>query len=336
MRIGDHDTQEKVLVIAEVGNNHEGSFSLAKELLSAAVDAGADAVKFQTFLPEEYVTRTDAERFARLRSFQLSYDQFGELAELARKLGALFISTPFDLKSAAFLGTIVDAMKISSSDNTFHPLLRAAAGTAKPLLLSTGLATMEEIETAKNVVDKEWETRGCGDPGLALLHCVSAYPVPPKEANLSMIDRLRKAFDCTIGYSDHTLGCLAATLSVAAGARIVEKHFTLDKAYSDFRDHQLSADPAELKALVGHIREAETLLGSSDDIQPSEVASITAVRRSVAALKDLGPGEPISSDDITWVRPGTGIPVGNEDLVVGKRPKQMIRAGELILAEHLS
>ncbi len=330
MRIGDFDTDERVLIVAEIGNNHEGDVGLAEEMIRLAADAGADAVKFQTFRTEDYVSARDRERFDRLKSFELSADQFNHLAGTARRSGLLFLSTPFDLRSVACLAPLVDAFKIASGDNTFYPLLERVADVGRPMIISTGLATQDEIERAKQTVEARWE-RGSVRQELALLHCVSAYPVPQDQANLAAIPTIRAAFECTVGYSDHTLGIEAAVLAVAVGARIVEKHFTIDRAYSEFRDHQLSADPAQLTALVHRVREVESMLGHGEiDVQPVESEARHTLRRSIVTRRALAPGDLIRGDDLTWVRPAGGLAPGEEALIVGRETCCAVEAGDRI------
>jgi sialic acid synthase SpsE len=335
MRIGNLDLDERVLIVAEIGNNHEGSFALAQELISLAAEAGADAVKFQTFRAEHYVTPADRSRFERLRSFELTIEQFERLSEMAAAAGVLFISTPFDLESARGLGRFADAIKIASGDNTFYPLLETAAATGKPLIVSTGLADLRQIDLARATIERAWSDRGVRQD-LALLHCVSSYPVPVEQANLGAIGSLRAVFDCTVGYSDHTLGIDAATIAVAAGARIVEKHFTIAKDHSEFRDHQLSADPSDLKELVRRTRSIERMMGSGDPSpRPCERDMPLLVRRSIAAARDLPAGSVLSREVITWVRPGGGFAPGEEDLVLGRALAAPLAAGRAITPEVL-
>ncbi len=309
MKIKDFDTDKKVLIIAEIGNNHEGSFETALKMIEAASDAGADAVKFQTIRPELLVNISNKERFEKLKSFEFSYGQFEKLAELAHKKQIMFMSTPFDLESAKFLGSIADAIKIASSDNTFYPLISAVIETGKPVIASTGLASFEELEKMRRMFAQDF----------ALLHCVSAYPVPEEEINLSFIGKLKELFYCEVGYSDHSLGIEAAVLSVAAGARIVEKHFTLDKNFSDFRDHQLSADPEDMAEMAKRIRAAEKMLGNGSDICECEKANIEPLRRSIVAARDLPEGHIVTEEDIIWTRPGGGLAPGEEDKVIGQK-----------------
>ena len=323
MNVSGFDTAERVLVIAEIGNNHEGDAAVAKQLVRAAADAGADAVKLQTFRTEHFVSAADEQRFARLKSFELPFAEVEAIGALARSLGLLFVSTPLDLESADRLGTVVDAIKIASGDNTFYPLIARAARTGKPLLLSAGLADLSEIERSVALIQHEWSAAGIGGE-LAVLHCVSSYPVEPADANLLAIRALQASLDCTIGYSDHTIGLDAAPLAVALGAQIVEKHFTLDKDFSDFRDHKLSVMPDELRVLVGRIREASAMLGVEEkNPGPAERQALPAMRRSIVAARDLGPGHLVAEDDLTWVRPGGGLAPGEEAQLLGRR---LIRA----------
>lgn len=330
MRIDDFDTDSKVMIVAEIGNNHEGDADLAHELVRRAAAAGADAVKFQTFLPEHYVRREDVARLERLRKFALSSATLRSLADLAKNLGVLFISTPFDLQSARLLATLCPALKISSGDNTFYPLLEEVARFGKPLILSAGLAELAELRYALALIERRGQAAG-RTPEVAVLHCVSSYPVPTEQANLGAIASLRRELNCTIGYSDHCEGSLAALLAVGAGARIIEKHFTIDKNYSDFRDHQLSATPDELAEMVRRIREAEAMMGSGDkSVQASEAENLQAMRRSVAAARDLPGGHVLTLEDLTWVRPGGGVAPGDEPLLLGGRLTRAFAQGEQI------
>jgi sialic acid synthase SpsE len=309
MIINGFDTSKKVMVIAEIGNNHEGSFDTAVKMVEAAAEAGANAVKFQTFKTEFFINPSNKERFEKLKSFELTFSQFESLSKIAREKGLIFISTPFDLQSATFLNGIVDAFKIASSDNTFYPLIEYVASTDKPAIASTGLANLEEIEKLKSLMNGEF----------ALLHCVSAYPVPEDEINLSYIGKLKRHFNCSVGYSDHSLGIEVAPLSVAAGSEIVEKHFTLDKNFSDFRDHQLSADPEDLRKMIYEIRKVESIMGNGSDIMDSEKLNLTLIRRAVVAARDLPTGHKLTEEDLLWIRQEGGSPPGTEKIILGRK-----------------
>jgi N,N'-diacetyllegionaminate synthase len=330
MKIGPVDLLQQVFIVAEIGNNHEGSFSFAEELIGHAAATGVDAVKFQTFIPEHYVSRDQSDRLQRLRKFAFSFEQFSKLAKSANQQGLQFFSTPFDLASADALASFCPAIKISSGDNNFFPLIERVASFMKPVILSTGLANFSDLDQARSRLMRVWSERGHAGE-LALLHCVSSYPTPPEAANLAAIRALSDRFkDCTIGYSDHTLGIDAAVVSVGLGARIIEKHFTLRKDFSDFRDHRLSADPAEMTELVGRVRLAEQLLGTGrKEVSEIEEPNRLAMRRSIAAARNIDAGSTLRQDDLTWVRPGGGFAPGEEALVVGRTLAQDVLLGQV-------
>jgi sialic acid synthase SpsE len=335
MKIGAFDTDERAFIVAEIGNNHEGDYTLAEEMIGKAAEAGADAVKFQTFLTEHYVSRAVPERFAMLKRFELGGAELARLEKVARDAGVAFISTPFDLFSVDTLAPLVDVFKVASGDNTFYPLLEKIARKGKSTILSTGLAQLPQLKYAKALLERIWKEND-SQAELAVLHCVTSYPVPAEEANLAMVRFLAEKLGGTVGYSDHTLGIEAAVASVGCGARIVEKHFTIDHNYSEFRDHQLSADPKELEEMVGRIRELEVLLGSGrDELCSCETEIRSVVRRSIVAVRDLAPGQVLTMDDITWVRPAGGIAPGSENLVLGRRLKSAVGAGEMIFLDQL-
>ena len=335
MRIRDWHSDQEVLVIAEIGNNHEGNYALAEEMIGLAADAGADAVKFQTFKTEYYVSNKDTKRFNQLKSFELSHSELEKLSKLAREAGLLFISTPFDLDSAMFLDKLVDAFKISSGDNTFYPLIDKVAEANKPIIFSSGLADLKQINKTKDLIETKWNKNGINQQ-LTVMHCVSSYPVEPEYANLNAITTLLNNLDCAVGYSDHTMGIDAAIAAVVLGAKIIEKHFTIDKDFSEFRDHRLSSDPSELKLLVDKIRLVSTMLGTGEKvIQSPERNVCNQVKRSIVAKKELSKGTYLTMNDISWVRPAGGLPPGNEGKVVGKILKKDLHMGEKILERHL-
>lgn len=324
----------KTLIVAEIGNNHEGNIEVAKEMVHAVAESGADVVKFQTFQTAYFINPENEARYQRLKGFELTYDQFAELATLARSLGLMFISTPLDMESAIFLNEIVDFFKVASSDNTFYPLLDYIARTDKAMVVSTGLADLPVVTQAVEHIQRARQDRALE---LALLHCVTSYPVPPEQANLRAIRVLQEQFpDVVIGYSDHTMGNQACVLSVAFGVSIIEKHFTLDHHYSDFRDHQLSATPDEMRELVQQVRHAETLLGRFEKhLQEVEVSVVSALRRSIVAKHALPAGHTLQMSDLAWTRPGDGLIVGQEHLVVGKTLAIALQQGQRILLTDL-
>ncbi len=334
MQIGRHSTEDKVVVIAEIGNNHEGDPELAMKMVEQAAQAGADAVKFQTSVPGLFISSDQTDRLAMLNRFVLPADSYHRLARRAGELGVAFISTPLDLQSAAFLEPLVDCFKVASSDNTFLPLLGHLAGTGKPVIISGGLADLETLRNS--VAHFTSKASGNSSADYAVLHCVSAYPTAAEDANVTAIGDLAGAFPL-VGYSDHTLGGTACVMAVALGARIIEKHFTLDKAQSDFRDHQLSADPREFAELVARIREAEAMVGSGRKVPTEgEIAFAPQIRRSCAAMGELAAGTVIEEQHIIWVRPGTGIPVGEERQLLGRKLSRDLKHGELFSLDALA
>lgn len=316
MKIGNFDTDRKVLVIAEIGNNHEGSLAEGKKLVQAAAKAGADAVKFQTIVPEKLVSANQQERLQQLNRYALSPAHFLELHQEAVRAGVLFLSTPFDPDSVEFLKNLVPAFKIASGDSDYVELLEKIAATGKPVMVSTGLSNQAEKNRLRDFFHSAWRSGGQGNPGLGLLHCVTEYPTPDERAGLQYLKALAEMENITPGYSDHTLGIEAAVLAVGLGARIVEKHFTLDKTKQTFRDHALSADPADFRALVGRIRQAEAFLAPVRRDEPP--AAMAAARRSAAAQRDLEVGHTLQARDIVWLRPGSGFSSGDEARLVGR------------------
>jgi len=308
MRVGHRDTDTSIALVAEIGNNHEGSIALAVEMIEAAFAAGADAVKLQTFVPELYVSSVQVDRHAMLRRFALPNEELQRLLEEYGSRGLSLFSTPFDLTSLALLST-APVVKISSGDLTFTQLLEAAAESRKDIIISTGASTLFEVEEAARLITRTWgEVDYQGS--LAVLHCVSAYPAPSEAANLRAIGTLRSALpNVVVGYSDHALGIEVALIAAAAGARIIEKHFTLDKNLSDFRDHQLSADPVEFAQLRARLDHLNTVLGSGvKEPQDVEAEMRTVIRRSVTTTRDLPAGHRLEEADLCVVRPGGGLP----------------------------
>lgn len=327
MRIGHVDLDREVLLIAEIGNNHEGDVALAERLVGLAAEAGAQAVKFQTIAPERLVSAEDEARVRQLQKFALSRRDHERLARAAENAGVIFMSTPFFLEAVDWLESLVPAFKIASGDNDFDPLLARVAATGKPVVLSTGMATLEDIRHACSVLGSVWTERGVR-PGLGLLQCVSAYPAAPEAANLAAMHALKPLCDA-VGYSDHTLGNEVAVLAVAAGAQIIEKHFTIDKQFSSFRDHRLSADPVELKQLAQRIREASRTLGRPEKyVDASEAQLSIAARRSIVARRDLAAGHVIGLDDLDWLRPAGGLAPCRTAEVLGKKLARDVRGGE--------
>ena len=331
--IGSHDLASSVMIIAEIGNNHEGDAGVAREMISAAAEAGADAVKFQTIEPARLVAADQEARLQQLGRFELSRGDFEALAAHANSAGVQFLSTPFHIDAVEWLAPLVPAFKIASGDCTYTRLLEAVSATGKPILLSTGAATLDEARDAVATIER---ARPDEDPGTVVLHCVVSYPTQAEDANLSAITDLAR-LGKTVGYSDHTVGSEAAVLSVAMGVRVIEKHFTLDNAYSDFRDHALSANPADMAALVKAVRRAEMLIGSGGKrVLPVEAEVRDAVRRSVHAARDLAAGTVLTNADTICLRPGDGIAPAREQALAGRTLTRAVAAGHIISEDDLT
>jgi N,N'-diacetyllegionaminate synthase len=314
-------------IVAEIGANHNGDMDLCRRMIDAAAEAGAEAVKFQSWSKSSLISRAEYERNTRYASadpatlgleqaverYQLSADQHRVIADHCRQRGVVFFSSCFSTTEVDLLETLeAPAYKIASMDVTHLPLLEYVARTGRPVLMSTGMATLGEIERALEVLRK-----GGAGP-IALLHCLSLYPSPPAMVNLRNIDTLRRAFDVPVGYSDHTLGVSVPLAAVALGACVLEKHFTTDKTLPGW-DHAISADPPELLALVEGSRAVFAALGSAArSLAPAELEKRKVFRRRMVARYALRTGHRIGPGDVDFKRPGTGI--GPEELryVVGR------------------
>jgi N-acetylneuraminate synthase len=334
---------QPVFVIAEAGVNHNGDLKLARALIDVAVEAGADAVKFQTFqadrlvIPEapkaEYQLRTtgDSEsQFEMLRRLELSADAQCELQSYCHERGIVFLSTPFDDVAVDLLDKLgVPAFKISSGDLTNSPLLEYVASKGKPVILSTGMSELSELIEAVSVLN----TAGCENP--VLLHCVSNYPAEPAEVNLRAMQTMRSAFDVPVGFSDHTEGIDVALAAVALGACVIEKHFTLDRTLPG-PDHRASLEPAELRELVRSIRRVEAALGSGRKIPTaSELETAKVARRSLVAARDIPAGATLQRDMVVMRRPGTGMSPAMLATLLGRRVIRNIATGTLLDADML-
>ena len=313
--------KNRTFIIAEAGNNHEGSFINAKKLITQAAKAKVDAVKFQTFITDDFINNNDKKRFKRFKKFQLSQNQFIKLAKHAHKRNLKFISTPFDIKSAEFLNKIVDAFKISSGDNNYFELIKKVLSFKKYTIISTGFLNYNEILKLIRFIKKIKFPLS----KLTLLHCVSAYPVNINEANLRSIIFLKKKLNISIGYSDHTIGNLGALTAACLGADIIEKHFTLDHNFSNFRDHKLSAEPQELKILVSSIRKIEILSGKyHKKISKSEKFNQKSTRRSIYVKSNIDKNEIIKHSHLKVVRPEGGIKPNKIKNIIGKKTNRKL------------
>ncbi len=317
---------EPPFVIAEAGVNHNGDFDRAVRLIDAALEAGADAVKFQTFDANSLATAqaeralyqrsggNESSQLAMLRSIQLPDDRWSDLARHAANRGIIFLSTPFDEPSLALLAELnLDAMKVGSGDLTNALLLRAVARLRLPVILSTGMGTIEEVDDAVR------ELRAAGTTSIALLHCASIYPAAIDDVNLLAIDTLRAHFDIPVGFSDHTEGGLAAPLAVVRGAMIIEKHLTLDRSLPG-PDHASSLEPTAFMRLVTDVRDAWRAIGDGRKRpRPGEQEIMRVARRSLVTRQALPAGHVVRADDVDAKRPGTGISPMRVDAVIGRR-----------------
>jgi N-acetylneuraminate synthase/N,N'-diacetyllegionaminate synthase len=329
--------EEHCFIIAEAGVNHNGNVELAKKLIDTAKDAGADAVKFQTFKAENVVTKNSEKaeyqkettgkgsQYNMIKKLELTEYDFKELADYAKKKGILFLSSPFDKESVDLLYELdVPVFKIASGEITNFPLLRYIAKKRKPIILSTGMSTLGEVEEALKVIRNE------GVEDIVLLHCVSNYPAKIEDVNLKAMETLKQAFKIPVGFSDHTLGITASIAAVASGACLIEKHFTLDRNLPG-PDHKASLEPDELKEMVKTIRDVEKALGDGIKKPTKEEEEIKKVaRRSVVAKVDISEGAIITEDMLDVKRPGTGIEPKYIERIIGKRAKINIKKDELI------
>ena len=330
MKLKNFNLKKKVFIIAEIGNNHEGNFNNAKKMVKLAAKAGADAVKFQTFRTENFIRKIDKKRFNQLKKFELSYKQFKSLRDLAHKNNLKFISTPLDLESANFLIANADLIKISSGDNNFFPLIDKILKSKKKIIISCGMMNINQIKSLEKHIYNSIGKKSAIER-VAFLHCVTSYPVEDKYANLNSIRFMNKKINLTVGYSDHTLGIQASLAAVALGANIIEKHFTLDKNFSHFRDHYLSSDFRELKNIVDSIRRLEMQLGKKNkEIQKPEKKLIKIVRRGPYAIKDIQAKEKLSFFKKNFLRPAFSTNFLNLKKILGKREKNKFLKDKMI------
>jgi len=330
-------------IIAEVGVNHNGDPDIARKMVDAIADAGADCVKFQTFSADEFVNSPDEiyEYFSQgkkvkesmlemFRRLELRMDEFAGLFEHARKQGLIPLSTPTDRPAVDLLDDLgAGAFKVGSDDLVYTPFLQYIAKKNKPVIISTGMANAADIDRAVNTI------LDTGNEQIIILHCVSLYPTPEKEVNLRKISTLRSMYDFPIGFSDHSAGITAILGAVTLGACVLEKHFTLDKNMPG-PDHWFSADPDELMSLVREVRRLESNLGYGR-MWPSKAEQEMAdvCRRSIVTAKDVLKGQIITEADLACKRPGTGLLPYEADKILGKQTRCFLSAGTQIEYYHL-
>lgn len=328
----------KTLIIAEAGVNHNGSLQLAKQLALTAKRAGADIVKFQTFKAENLVTKNAPKaayqientlkldsQLSMLKELELSFADFEKLRDYCISIGIRFLSTPFDEESIVFLGKLgLEFWKIPSGEITNYPYLRKLAKTKKTVILSTGMANLEEIQEAVALLKRY------GTTDIRLLHCNTEYPTPFSDVNLSAMEHIAKVTGLPVGYSDHTEGIEVSIAAVAMGATIVEKHFTLDKTM-DGPDHKASLSPEELTAMVTAIRNIEQAIGVGEKKpSASEKKNIPMARKSICAKRAIAKGEKFTEENLTTKRPGNGISPMQWENVLGQTATRDYTEDELI------
>lgn len=327
----------KVLIIAEAGVNHNGDIGIAKALIRAAKEAGADIVKFQTAKLSSLVSKVakmaeyqkenigkDESQKDMLSKLLLSFESFLELFDYCGEVGIQFLSTPFDIESIYFLKNLVTVWKVPSGEITNYPYLVEIAKTGMPVILSTGMSEICEIDAAMKVL----KDNGCKE--ITLLHCNTQYPTPYEDVNLLAMNTLRERYGVPVGYSDHTNGIEVPVAAVALGAEVIEKHFTLDKTMEG-PDHKASLEPYEMKAMVDSIRNIEKALGSAEKkVSTSETPNKAVARKSIVARRDIVAGEILTEDNITTKRPGNGISPMRWNEILGTRAIRDFMEDELI------
>ncbi|QNF28480.1 N-acetylneuraminate synthase [Metabacillus elymi] len=341
-KIKDHIINKKspTYIIAEIGVNHNGDVEIARKSIDAAFEAGADAVKFQTYKSNKLVskyaekaqyqkenTQDEETQFEMLQKLEVSANDFIFLKNYCDDKGIEFLSSPFDEDSAEFLKNIgVNVLKIGSGELTNIHLFKKISQYKLPIILSTGMASLGEIEDALNVLE---------DNEVALLHCTSNYPAPYEDINLNAIITMKNAFGKIIGYSDHSVGIEVSISAVSLGAKIIEKHFTIDKSLPG-PDHKSSLNPQEFSNLVKSIRNVEKSLGNGiKKCMPSEQQNKMIVRKSIVANQCINKGEILTKDNMTFKRPGGGIAPKNIDVLIGRKVKNSIKEDQIISWEDL-
>jgi N,N'-diacetyllegionaminate synthase len=333
-----------VFIIAEAGVNHNGSIDIAMRLIDAAKASGADAVKFQTFRADLLATRSahkapyqerttpNAEsQFEMLQRLELDAATHQRLIDHCRQVGIQFLSSPFDAESADLLATMdVPLFKVPSGEITNLPFLQHLARKGRPLILSTGMSTLEEVKEAVNALE------AAGVSKLTLLHCVTEYPAPYADVNLRAMQTLKSTFGLPVGYSDHTPGIEISIAAAALGAEVIEKHFTLDRSLPG-PDHAASLEPAELRQMVAAIRHVEVALGTGiKSPAPCEVHNISVARKSIVAARALPAGHRLVTEDLDIKRPGNGLAPKLLPDLIGRTLREAVAKDELISWNHLA
>lgn len=329
---------KKVFVIAEAGVNHNGSYELAKKLVDVAVEAEADAVKFQTFISEKCIcknaskavyqketTNIDESQLEMVKKLELSFEEFHNLKKYCDSKNIMFLSTPFDNYSIEFLDSMgISIFKIPSGEITNYPYLKKVGLLKKKVILSTGMSTLQEIRNAVKVL------RDTGTSDISILHCNTEYPTPIEDVNLNVINTLKEEFKLNVGYSDHTLGIEIPIAAAAIGADVIEKHFTLNRNMQG-PDHKASLEPEELKNMIKSIRNIEKAMGSGKkEVSKSEAKNLNIARKSIVANCLIKKGEIFSESNLTCKRPGNGISPMRWNEIIGKEAERDFNEDELI------
>ncbi len=333
----------KTLIIAEAGVNHNGNFEIAKQLVDKAIEAGADIVKFQTCKAENVISRyadkaeyqkvTTGEADSQLdmvRKLMLTYEEYGQLKDYCDEKGIRFLSTAFDLPSVDYLHSIgMKLWKIPSGEITNLPLLIKIAELHEPIIMSTGMSELYEVDNAVKVLKEH----GAGE--ITLLHCTTEYPAPYEDVNLKAMESMKYTFDLPVGYSDHTKGLEIPVAAVARGASVIEKHFTLDRNMEG-PDHKASIEPDELKQMVSMIRHVEVAIGDGiKKVSPSEEKNQTIARKSIIARTKIKAGDVFTEENITTKRPGSGVNPMHWFEILGKKAKHDYEEDYLIEEDEL-
>lgn len=335
-------------IIAEIGVNHNGNMEIARQLIDAAADAGADAAKVQTFKAENLIvegTKTVSyqqknsaqdDQFRLLKNLELSEAQHHELVAHCRSRGIEFMSTGFDIASLRFLIALgIQRIKIPSGEITNTPLVEMAAESRLPMIVSTGMATLDEVEECVRTIRAVWQNIS-HDGGLFVLHCTSAYPTELSDVNLAAMETMRSRLGEMVGYSDHTAGIIVPPLAVAAGAKVIEKHITLDRSMPG-PDHAASIEPSELSKMVSTIRQVEKILGDGVKTpKPVEIETRALVRKGLKFLRDLPEGHVVTTNDIAPLRPETGLAPFRLTGLSGRRLVRPVQAFSPVEDEHFA
>ena len=336
MKLFGRNLETDVAVIAEVGVNHEGNVETARNILRAAASAGADAVKFQSYTPERFISSSDPERFARVSRFGLDEAAHRSLAKTATELGITFFSAAITEDWVPLIAELAPVIKIASGDLTFEPVIRTAAATGRQVIISTGNGNVEEIDQAVAWVRDEVGEDALADR-LALLHCISAYPTPIEQANVRAVPFLHERYGLATGFSNHIIGPDAVLAAVALGASIIEVHVTDRKTGRDFHDHALSFEADELRDLISRINNVKASLGVFDKMpMDCEIGVRDAIRKGLLSAADIPAGTVLSAKNLIYARPATEFPASAAPSLVGKTTQRDLKRGEVIARADVS